>query len=587
MIRVTRKLFKILTARQKRRLSIIFLMMLIGGLLESLSVSLILPLITAIMNENTWNDKWYAKIICDFFRIDSKQHYIQVLLVVLIVLFVVKNLYLLFQIYIQNTFMSSTNFKMRRGLIHVYLYKPYEFFLNSSSGEILRIISGDTSQAFNLLTSAMGFYTEMIVAVILAITIICMSWQIALSTIGILLVEMLIIIKVIKPWMKTMGTRQRIENAASYKWLLQSLNGIKSIKVANNEKYFEDRYIYHESISVDITRKNVTIINIPRLLIESFTVSGVLSILLVLISTGTNVIDIIPQLSAFMVAAIRLLPSVNRIMGYYNGIPYMEGALDNIIELLESQDLEILSGEKQVSQEDDSNKEGKRITFNKSIRFNHISFKYKKENDSAVIFDEADFEILPGQSIGLVGASGAGKTTAVDLILGLLKPDRGDILVDGVNIEENMADWLKHVAYIPQSIFLLDDSIKANITFGRNASEISDEQVWKAIQDAKLEEFVQSLPKGIDTQIGEAGVRLSGGQKQRIGIARALYSNPEILFFDEATSALDNETEAAIMESINSLKGRKTMIIIAHRLTTIENCDVVYRVRDGKVVREK
>lgn len=587
MIRITRKLLKILTSRQKRRLSIIFIMMFIGGMMESLSISLVLPLITAIMAGDTWNEKWYAKIICDTLGITSKQTYIQILLIMLIIIFIVKNLYLLLQIYVQNTFMSSTNFKMRRGLMHVYLYKPYEFFLNASSGEILRIISGDTGQAFNLLTTAMGFYTEIIVAIILAVTIISMSWQIALSTIGIMLVEMVMIIKVIKPWMKTMGTRQREENAASYKWLLQSINGIKSIKVANNEKYFENNYIYHESISVDINRKNATIINIPRLVIESFTVSGVLSILLVLISTGTNVMDIVPQLSAFMVAAIRLLPSVNRITGYYNGIPYMEGALDNVLELLKNQDLEILSGEKSVCTEGANCVETKEITFDRCICFDNISFKYKKDQDTSVIFDEASFEILSGQSVGLVGVSGAGKTTAVDIILGLLKPDSGKVLVDGVDIEDNMSAWLSHLAYIPQSIFLLDDTIKANIAFGRNITDISEEQVWKAIKDAQLEEFVRSLPEGLDTQIGEAGVRLSGGQRQRIGIARALYNNPDVLFFDEATSALDNETEAAIMESIDSLKGRKTMVIIAHRLTTIENCDVVYRVQDGKIIREE
>jgi ABC-type multidrug transport system fused ATPase/permease subunit len=195
--------------------------------------------------------------------------------------------------------------------------------------------------------------------------------------------------------------------------------------------------------------------------------------------------------------------------------------------------------------------------------------------------------IRPGQSVGIVGTSGAGKTTAVDIMLGLLYPQHGQVLVDGTDISDNMVGWRKLLAYIPQSIFLMDDSVRENVAFGAHRQDIDDEKVWLALRDAQLEDLVRGMPDGLDTVIGEAGIRLSGGQRQRLGIARALYNNPEILFFDEATSALDNETETAIMESIDNLKGQKTMVIIAHRLTTIENCDIVYRVDDGKILRER
>lgn len=196
--------------------------------------------------------------------------------------------------------------------------------------------------------------------------------------------------------------------------------------------------------------------------------------------------------------------------------------------------------------------------------------------------------VIPvGKSIGIVGASGSGKTTAIDILLGLLPPQAGNVLVDGVDIRKNYGCWLAHLGYILQMIFMLDDTIRANVAFGISDKEVDDAQVWKALEEAQLKEFVQSLPDGLDTTIGERGVRLSGGQRQRIGIARALYMDPDLLIFDEATSALDNETEAAIMDSINALHGRKTLVIIAHRLTTIEECDIVYRVEHGKIKKER
>lgn len=308
--------------------------------------------------------------------------------------------------------------------------------------------------------------------------------------------------------------------------------------------------------------------------------------LLIFVETGMDVASLVPQLSAFMVAAVRLLPSVNRITGYMNGIPFQEGGLDNVIHTLNTEDL---SYKHSVELDKMDNEEKEQIIQNMSfkdrIQFKDISFSY--DDNSSKIFDHANFEILKGQSIGLVGTSGAGKTTAVDIILGLLKPTSGQVLVDNVNIEENLPGWLFSLAYIPQSIFLMDDTIGANVAFGTESNERTEEQIWKALREAQMEDFVRSLPEGIDTIVGEQGIRLSGGQRQRIGIARALYNEPDILFFDEATSALDNETEAAIMESINYLKGKRTLVIIAHRLTTIENCDVVFRVADGKVMKER
>ncbi|MCX4315549.1 MAG: ATP-binding cassette domain-containing protein, partial [Lachnospiraceae bacterium] len=230
-------------------------------------------------------------------------------------------------------------------------------------------------------------------------------------------------------------------------------------------------------------------------------------------------------------------------------------------------------------------KTSSRLTFEREITLQNISYSYP--NSEQHVLEHAQMSVPVGKSVGIVGTSGAGKTTAVDIMLGLLNPQEGQVLADGVDVMSVYTEWLSHIGYIPQTIFMLDDTIRANVAFGLAREEQTDEQVWYALQEAQLAEFVRSLPEGLDTQIGERGVRLSGGQRQRIGIARALYTNPELLIFDEATSALDNETEAAIMESINSLHGRKTMVIIAHRLQTIEGCDMVYRVKDGRIERER
>lgn len=582
MIRVTKKIFKILTKTQQQRVVILGFMMLIGGIMESISVSLMLPLITAVMNEDTWNKPWYAQLICSIFKIENQRTYIELLLLALIVIFILKNVYLLFEYYVQFSFIAKSRINLQKQLLSSYMSKPYEFFLNASSGDILKTIGFDTDCSFDLMSSMLGFYTEIIVAVILAITIIAMSPIISIGLIIILGIELWVIGIIIKPKMRRIGIRIRKETADANTWMLQSINGIKSIKVSGAESFFEDHYSIHADRTADATRKNQTLSNMPRLLIEAFTVTGVMLILFIMVVAGTELASIIPQLSAFMVAAVRLLPSVNRISTALNRVPFCEGSLDNIIKITNSE--EILSSTDLAEKSVNVITTGEKITFKGAISFSRITFAYGDREKK--IFDNASFEITKGQSVGIVGASGSGKTTAIDIILGLLEPASGQVLVDGIDIHEDMQGWCNCLAYIPQSIFLFDDSIRANVAFGINEDCISDDKVWRALEDAQLKEFVMTLPDGIDTKIGEAGVRLSGGQRQRIGIARALYNDPEILFFDEATSALDNETESAIMESIEKLKGNKTLVIIAHRLTTIENCDKVYRVVDGKVLEE-
>ncbi len=585
MLQATKKAFKILSVKQKKMIVLLNVMMILGALMESLGISLILPLITAIIDENNWQKTWYAGFICNLFSIQDKKIYIEILLLLLIAVFIVKNVYLLFEIYTQNTFISRCRYQMQKNLMLCFMKKPYAYYLHANSGEIMRIMHNDTYQAFNLLTTLIQIYTEGFVCVILGATIFVLSPVIAAELIVTLALEMLLIALVVKPILKEGGREFRKHSAISYNWMLQAVNGIKSIKVANIENYFCDNYAKSAGKVVNIERKNLTLGDVPRLLIEALTVASVLLMVLIMVINGASLESIVPQLSAFVVAAIRLLPGANRISAAINRIPFYEGGLDNVLKTLYEE-----GGMKNIQRISDMpfqasfEKNDNNMKLRKELKVRNITFCYPG-SDTAVLLN-ADMSIYPGQSAGIIGQSGAGKTTVMDIMLGLLKPDKGEIIADGRNIEEDIHAWLRNVSYIPQQIFLIDDSIIRNVAFGENEEDIDQTLVWKALEEAQLKDFVKSLPEGLNTVVGEQGIRLSGGQKQRIGIARALYHDPDIIFFDEATSALDNDTENAIMESINHLKGKKTLVIIAHRLTTIQNCDVVYKVEDGKIIKE-
>ena len=554
--------------------------MLFGGIMESLSVSLIMPLVTAIMNEHTWSETWYAKIICGITRVSNHRSYIIVLLIGLIIIFLLKNTYLAWEYYIQYSFATKCKYNMQYKLLSDYLHKPYVFFLSSNTGEIIRIINGDTVQAFSVLENMLIFFTEAIVCIALGITIFFMSPSISMGIILVLLFEILLIAKIIRPIMTRFGETQRKESAIAYQWMIQALDGIKTVRVSRNEDYFLNKYATHFSKANDIDRIYNTLKNLPRLIIEAFTICSVLGAMLVMIIHGVEMSSLIPILSAFVLAAMRLLPSTNRISMVINQLPFLEGGLDNILNISKG-----LSNKNLIENRKIESINNTTISFESEIKLDKVTFSYPDSNKK--ILNEVTLSIKPNQSIGFIGSSGGGKTTTVDVLLGLLKPVSGHVLVDEKDINMNHNAWLSHVAYIPQQIFLIDASIKENIALGIEKNKIDENKVNEVIKEAQLEELIESLPDRLETTVGEQGVRLSGGQRQRIGIARALYANADVLFFDEATSALDTETEKAVMESIENLKEKKTMIIIAHRLSTLKNCDHVYRVENGRIIEEK
>lgn len=584
---IIRKFSKILNKQQKVRVIIIAIMMVIGAFLETLGVGLILPLVSAITTPDIITTNKYAGLVCEIFDLHATRTFMIVVIAALIFVYIFKNLYLFLEYYVQYRFICNNRFAVQSRLMEVYLHRPYEYFLNAESGEIVRVVTIDTNNTFNLLSTVLSFFTEGVVSAALIAAIIITDPFMAFLLAAVLGGMMFLIGKLIKPVLRRAGLKYQKNAAKMNKWLLQAINGIKEVKVAEKEDFFLEQFSKYGKRAIDSEKQNSVLGTVPRLSIEAFGISAMLAVIAILMWKGREIDTMLPQLSAFAMAAVRLMPSVNRMSSALNSMSYQEPALDKMLEHLsvaerwENDSVQEGVGHVEIGRVDTD----AHIHLDQAIELSDIVFTYP--NADHTVLDHANMLIPVGKSIGVVGASGAGKTTAIDILLGLLQPQDGEVLADGVNIQDDYSGWLAHLGYIPQMIFMLDDTIRANVAFGIDASEVDEKQVWKALEEAQLKEFVQSLPKGLDTTIGERGVRLSGGQRQRIGIARALYTDPELLIFDEATSALDNETEAAIMESINALHGRKTMIIIAHRLTTIEECDIVYRVENGQIVQER
>ena len=585
MKKIFRKLMVLLDKKQKHKMVLLVFLMLIGAVLETLGVSMILPVMSVVMEENAVQKHAYLQVICDLFHIayDDTRTLMILVMVGLIVIFAVKNVFLFFQQKVQLKFVYTNQFATSRRMMINFMERPYEYYLNADTSVIQRSITSDVNNMYGLILSLLQLVSEGIVFVCL-IAVSLVSDVMMSITVALLLVVVLAIIKwVLKPIMRKAGEENQDYYSGLYKWIDQSVMGIKEIKIANKENYFINEYAKCGEGYVNAVQRYNLYNATPRLLIETVALAGMIFYMMIQLLSGVQVTAILPQLTLLALVAMRLIPCANRINNHLTSISYFEpffmGVSDNLQEEIrdESIDYNAASYQKKV--------EVQKLEIRHNIQLKDIVYKYP--NTETLIFDRANMEIPIGKSVGIVGTSGAGKTTIVDILLGLLQIQSGEILADGVEVREHYQSFLKDIGYIPQTIFMIDSTIRKNVAFGVAAEDIDDAKVWRALQEAQLDEFVRGLPDGLDTSIGERGIRISGGQRQRIGIARALFEDPEVLVLDEATSALDNETEAAIMESINMLHGKKTLIIIAHRLQTIEKCDMVYRVEKGQVTIER
>ena len=574
-----KKIAYIFDKRQKRNVGILMIVMLIGSFVELLGVSAIMPLVSVVTDNNIINTDPKYKLIADIFNVHEPRKYVLLMAIFLIAVYIAKNLFICMQYNVQYRFIYNNQRRLAKELFDFYIHQDYLYHTQTNVAILQRNLSNDVNFCFDVILNMLYFFNETIVCLVLVGFLAVVDPISTFAIAGILLVFLAVFVLFFKRYSVRIGEETRQSSAMMNKWLLQGFAGIKEIKVMNKESYFVENYDGESKLYADLHRKQMFAAAMPKPILESVCICGLLVVMAVRIFSGEDMQAFVPVLSVFAIAAFRMLPSINRLSGSYSAVMYGKTALDSVYEDVKEMNAK---REEVISKEQDPYE----FSLGTDIKVEDMEFAYP-ESDGNVI-NGASFSIPRLQSTALIGPSGAGKTTLADLILGVLEPQKGKITVDGVNVYEHVRSWHKIIGYIPQVIYLMDDTIRANVAFGIKDEDIDDEKVWKALKEAQLDEFVREQPDGIYTERGDRGVRISGGQRQRIGIARALYFDPPLLVLDEATSSLDNETETAVMEAIDSLHGSRTMIIIAHRLTTIRNCDVIYEVCEGRVnLRDK
>ena len=579
MYKILKKLQVLLDKKQKRAMSGLIILMVIGAFLQTAGVGMLVQVVNVVIDADAAENNATVGALYRMLNCDSYESFSVMVMVLLIVVFVIKNLFVFFQQKWTFSFVYTNQFRTSERMMRNYLRRSYEFYLNADTAVVQRSITSDVNNMYALILALLQLLSDGVVSLFIVGYCFMNNGAMTFMLAVVLIVLMLVIKKVLKPVMYKAGKDNQDYYSGLFKWISQTVQGVKEVKINGKEQYFVSEYKKCGKGYVDAVRKYSLYNNIPKLLIETACVAAMMGYMILQVTSGMPTEDLVSAMATLAAAAIVLLPAVNRINNQINSIAYFEpffmGVSDNLQDEIQGANVDLSF----------ATDEEEKLPVSVSIELKDITYAYP--NTDKLIFDHARMTIPIGKSVGIVGTSGAGKSTVVDILLGLLETRSGTVCADGVDVKQNYRKWLKNIGYIPQMIFMLDDTIRKNVAFGVPEDKINEERLWEVLKEARLDEFVRTLPEGLDTGIGERGIRLSGGQRQRIGIARALYHDPEVLVLDEATSALDNDTEKAIMESINRLHGRKTLIIIAHRLQTIEKCDLVYRVENGQVTIER
>ena len=561
-----------LSPAQHRSAMILLGLMVIGMVMETLGISLIIPIIALMTKGDLSSD--YPMLIpwLEFLGNPSQKELIVFSMLILAGVYVVKVVFLVFLVWLQARFLSWVNADFSLRLYTSYLRQPYAFHLKRNSVELIRNVINQTGQVAGAIQSYLAIATEFFILFgILALMLVVefVGTLMVLSVFG------------LASWGFYSFTRRRIRlwgeeyqnhDKLRLQYLREGLGAAKDVKLLGREKEFLDRYQLHNLGSAQISKKRSVLTALPRFWLEILGVTGIVSVVLLMIAQNRSMESLVPTLGVFAVAAFRLMPSANRFLNSTQNVRFLSAAFNNL-----HQEFSLL-------EQAEYQKEYSSLTFDEALVLENVSFCYP--STEALVLKQISLSIRQGESVGFIGSTGAGKSTLVDIILGLLVPTSGVVKVDGIDIQTSPRGWQDRIGYVPQSIFLTDDTIRNNIAFGLPLDQIDDAAVWNSLCSAQLDQFVKGLPGGLDAQIGEGGVRLSGGQRQRIGIARALYYNPSVLVLDEATSSLDTITESDFIDAVCALKGDKTLIIVAHRLTTIEHCDYLFKLGDGEIVEE-
>lgn len=579
MVKILRKLRVLLDGRQKRIMAGLIVLMVIGAFLQTAGVGMLVQVVNVVIDPDAVENSRMVALLYDLLGSENYSSFSVTVMILLILTFIVKNIFLYIQQKLTFAFVYTNQFRTSERMMRNYLRRGYEFYLNADTAVVQRSITSDVNNMYALILALLQLLSDGAVSLFIVSYCFLTNGTMTMVLAVVMVVLMVLVKRVLKPIMYKAGKDNQDYYSGLFKWISQTVQGIKEVKVNGREQYFVDEYIKFGRGYVNAVQRYSLYNNIPKLLLETGCVAAMVGYMIFQVISGVSTENMLSVLSTLAAAAFVLLPCMNRISNQVNNIAYFEpffmGVSDNLQDEIRGDkvDISIFSANPE------------KLPVQRAIELKDISYAYP--NTDKLIFDHAEMTIPIGASVGIVGTTGAGKSTIVDILLGLLEIGTGAILADGVDVRDNYRGWLKNIGYIPQMIFMLDDDIRSNVAFGVPKDKIDEDRLWEVLREAQLDEFVKSLPEGLDTGIGERGIRLSGGQRQRISIARALYHDPEVLVLDEATSALDNDTEAAIMESINRLQGKKTLIIIAHRLQTIEKCDLVYRVENGKAVLER
>lgn len=572
----------ILTPNQKKWGVVVFFLSLLGAVAETLGVSVILPLVQVMLEPEQLMEIEVVNEICTRVGITSSGGLLFLVAMGVIVVYVAKNLYLCFLSYARVKYSTKIQRELSLRMLHSYMKRGYSYFRTTNTSNLLRGISGAVTGVYTVVYQFMRIMTEVLTILCIFIYIVYTDWKMALSMMVLIGACLVVILYVFKGIMQKAGEVYYESLGEVNKWSLQLFSGIKEVLVLNRKKFFMDNYEASYNVQQKGMVKQTVAAEIPAYVIEGTCVVGIILAVCVRVGVMEDPASYIPQLAAFAIAAFRLLPSVGRISSSFNNCMFWLPAIPEVYEnILEAQRYDEAC-EKETAQAGETDEE---VTFEKELKIEDIVWRYPDGQEN--VLDHISFSIKKGESVALVGPSGAGKSTLADIILGLFEPQEGAILIDGKKIAHNRKAMAKMISFVPQSVYLIDDTVRRNIAFGIGDDEIDEAAVEKALEQAQMKEFIHSLPAGLDTLVGERGVRFSGGQAQRLAIARALYTDPDILVLDEATSALDTETETAVMEAIDALQGQKTLIIIAHRLTTIKNCDKIFEIAGGKAVEKK
>lgn len=566
-ISTRRLLWSVLQSSERRSLSGVFLLILVGTILETVSVGLMIPVLSVIASDERKISLFFLTIEPSF----NKTQLIQLAVGLMLVVYVVKNVFLAVSTWIQRGFLTRVTSRIAARMLEVYIRQPYAFHLKKNSSSLIRntqdaqlIVAGGIEPMLTILT-------EGLVAIALFSVLVAIEPLGTICVIGVLLVATFVFQRFFDQKLQRWGALRQIQKGAIIQTIQQGLGAVKDVQVLGREDWFVDEHSERQAIDANLLRRINTVQAIPRLWLEVMAIAGLVGLIVIMLATGKDVDKIIPTVGLFAATSFKVLPSINKLVNSRQTLKVSRSTIETIhhdLGLSVSMDKSSLNSSFQF----------------KAVDVAHLNFKYEQSEN--LVLSNINLKIVSGEAVGFVGQSGSGKSTLIDLMLGLLDPQSGSVLINGLSIEDVKQSWQKAIGYIPQTIFLMDDSLRRNIAIGIADKEIDELAITEALKSAQLEDFVASLPEGLNTVVGERGVRLSGGQRQRIGIARALYHRPSVLVLDEATSSLDTETEHEVMKAVQALQGDKTVIIVAHRLSTVEYCDRLYRLDAGRIVDE-